>query len=447
MDPLTTSLCDANLFEKLAQHPDVRKHLADPGFVTELKRLQQLANSSEAQPEAAAGAAGAGSAGQKVAQAAHRDPRVMQALMALQGQGLSVEESDLRHAEEVGDMQRREPVQLEQMLLVRDLEDHDEARVKGNEHFKAGKVPEALAHYEKGLELLRQQSSVSAAAVATLLSNSALCLLKLKWPDRAKKKATTAILAIQQAGDQNFDQSKLFYRRALACEALKEFRMAVDDMSQSVKHAEKTSPKSELQRLRGEVERLKRLRASAEADAEKKRREQDGEKAAEVQRMQGTELQTASGSAAQHVSKEYLAEQDFSHWTTGRVRDAVVGVSHTCPSRATLEIVELKEQTKISAAITNKKGKRALYYDMDLHCLWRGTSADGEMQGLIRVYNIAHDTKFELGGDENTSYMYQLGWDQRQSGSWVEELKTEAAELFDLVAVKVDGVIKDLKSK
>lgn len=82
------------------------------------------------------------------------------------------------------------------------------------------------------------------------------------------------------------------------------------------------------------------------------------------------------------------------------------------------------------------------------------------MKGLIRVYNIAHDTKFELGGDENTSYMYQLGWDQRVSGSWAEALKLEAAELFDLVALKawcqqhastpgwqVDGVIKELRKK
>jgi len=67
--------------------------------------------------------------------------------------------------------------------------------------------------------------------------------------------------------------------------------------------------------------------------------------------------------------------------------------------------------------------------------------ADGsdEMQGLFRLYNVAHDTKFELGGDENTSYMYQLGWDQRLSGPWVEDLRSEAAELFDLVALKVDG--------
>jgi len=32
-----------------------------------------------------------------------------QALMALQGHGLQVEEKDLRRAEELGDMQRREP--------------------------------------------------------------------------------------------------------------------------------------------------------------------------------------------------------------------------------------------------------------------------------------------------------------------------------------------------
>ena len=35
--------------------------------------------------------------------------RFQQALMALQGHGLLVEESDLRRAEKLGDMQRREP--------------------------------------------------------------------------------------------------------------------------------------------------------------------------------------------------------------------------------------------------------------------------------------------------------------------------------------------------
>jgi len=434
VDPLTASLQDEKLFEKLAQHAEVRKHMADQGFIAELERLQQLAYSQEE------------GAGQKVAQAGHRDPRIMQALMALQGHGLLVEEADLRRAENLGDMSRREPVQLEQLLLVKDLEDAEVARQQGNEHFKAGRVPEALAHYEKGLELLKIQPEVPASSVATLLSNAALCYLKLKWPDRAKKSATKAIVAIKQAEETTFDQSKLYYRRALACEALQEFGMAVDDMTRAFQHAKSTSQSlAEQHRLKGEVERLKKLKSSAEAELEKKQLEKQNEKKAEVKRLQGKELK-GEGYSSQ-VSSEYLAEQDFSHWALGKVKEAVLGVTHTAQNGATLRIVELQEQSKVTASITNKKGKRALYYDMDLHCCWLGKSLGNEMKGLIRVYNIAHDTKFELGGDANTSYMYQLGWDQRVSGTWAEELKTEAAELFDLVAVKVDGVIKDLRKK
>ena len=222
--------------------------------------------------------------------------------------------------------------------------------------------------------------------------------------------------------------------------------MAVDDMTRAFQHAKSTSQSlAEQHRLKGEVERLKKLQSSAEAELEKKQLEKQNEKKAEVKRLQGKELK-GEGYSSQ-VSSEYLAEQDFSHWALGKVKEAVLGVTHTAQNGATLRIVELQEQSKVTASITNKKGKRALYYDMDLHCCWLGKSLGNEMKGLIRVYNIAHDTKFELGGDANTSYMYQLGWDQRVSGTWAEELKTEAAELFDLVAVKVDGVIKDLRKK
>lgn len=40
--------------------------------------------------------------------------------MALQGQGLLVEESDLRRAENLGDMTRREPVRRREPVLQRD---------------------------------------------------------------------------------------------------------------------------------------------------------------------------------------------------------------------------------------------------------------------------------------------------------------------------------------
>jgi len=170
-----------------------------------------------------------------------------------------VEEKDLKHAEEVGDMPRREPVQLEHLAVVKDLQDADEAKSKGNEYFKKGDFSMALAHYEKGVELLRAKEEVSATAVATLLSNSALCFLKLKWPDRAKKSASMAIATVRQVQDANFDQSKLFYRRALACEQLKEFPLAVDDMARALQQAKKAELSlAEQHKLKGELERLKK---------------------------------------------------------------------------------------------------------------------------------------------------------------------------------------------
>ena len=48
--------------------------------------------------------------------------------MVLQGLGLGVSEKDLKHAEDVGDMPRREPVQLAQLEEVRGIEEPDVAR-------------------------------------------------------------------------------------------------------------------------------------------------------------------------------------------------------------------------------------------------------------------------------------------------------------------------------
>merc|ERR1719253_2048088 len=124
----------------------------------------------------------------------------------------------MKRAEDFGDMKRREPVQLEHMMLVKELSDADDAKTKGNDYFKKGDFPAALAHYEKGIELLKAKEEVSAVALATCMSNATMCFLKLKWPDRAKRHATMAISALRSAGDESFDQSKLFYRRALACE-------------------------------------------------------------------------------------------------------------------------------------------------------------------------------------------------------------------------------------
>ncbi|CAE8593917.1 unnamed protein product, partial [Polarella glacialis] len=80
---------DADCMEKLARNPEVRKHLADPGFLQQIEKLRALACDPEL--EDCTDLMKVSSVGQKIAQAGHKDPRVMQALMALQGQGLIVE--------------------------------------------------------------------------------------------------------------------------------------------------------------------------------------------------------------------------------------------------------------------------------------------------------------------------------------------------------------------
>jgi tetratricopeptide (TPR) repeat protein len=457
-DPFVAAFSDDQLMEKLAAAPAVGRHMADPGFMKELQRLHKVAK--EASMDSGGDPMKVCEVGRTIGLAGQKDPRIMQAMMALQGQDLIVEESDLKRAEEHGDMRRREPVQLEQMQLVKDISDPEQARLKGNEYFKLGEYQNAIAHYEHGVTLLRKQDAVPAAAIATLLSNSTMCLLKLKWPDRAKKTASKAIAVVRQAGDDSFDQSKLFYRRALASEQLKDYASAADDMARALQQAKRSElPASELQKLQRELNRLKKLKESAEAQEEKKKAQKEGEEKAADVRMQGASLENpeARPGAANPLnpSGDYLAERDWTHWTRAQVAEAVKGLRHTGGSGCILDTVELLDKSKVECSITSKKGVRALYYEMDLEVKWRGRAGprlrpregSGELDGVIRVYNIAHDTKFELGGDENTSYIYALGWDQRLQGEWVEDLSREAAELFDLIAAKVEGVVRELQKK
>ena len=108
----------------------------------------------------------------------------------------------------------------------------------------------------------------------------------------------------------------------------------------------------------------------------------------------------------------------------------------------------------MEASVTVKHGHKSLYYNMDVHCGWTGTSklgAGGEYQGIVRIYNVSHETSFNLGGDAGTCYLYQLGWSsesqQHDGEDWAEEIRARAHDLFDLVADRIDVVVKELKQK
>ena len=76
--------------------------------------------------------------------------------------------------------------------------------------------------------------------------------------------------------------------------------------------------------------------------------------------------------------------------------------------------------------------------------------ASNHMDGVFKLYNVGQDTKFEPGGDKETSYMYELGFPQKWYGPsepWAEAVKLAAADLFDLVASVVERWVKELTTK
>ena len=124
-----------------------------------------------------------------------------------------------------------------------------------------------------------------------------------------------------------------------------------------------------------------------------------------------------------------------------------VGLEHRAKD-GVLRVTSLDAASSLSCSVTTKRGARSLYYEADLRMAWEATGAKTTTAGVLRVYNIAHETRFQLGGDPNTSYMYQLGWAPGGLASaWVESMRAEAAELFDCVAGAVDTVLVAMRAK
>ena len=205
-----------DLWESLAKNPATRPYVADSGFQATIKKLQNGADD------------------QAAAQEAMKDPRVMAAVAALQGWGLDVSEEDIKHAESVGDLKKRDPVQMGDLEEAHRHATVDAAKAAGNEFFKAQAFSKALACYQRALALQREQSGGEAAAPApvgseaaaageglteeeralasTLHSNSAASLLKLRRPKEALAACELALRCAPPGGDV----SKVHFRCAQA---------------------------------------------------------------------------------------------------------------------------------------------------------------------------------------------------------------------------------------
>jgi len=153
------------------------------------------------------------------------------------------------------------------------------------------------------------------------------------------------------------------------------------------------------------------------------------------------------------VSAGYAREISYEFWAARWLGDKLKEVTHN-DNGCKIVISSLNtDQSDIHASVKLKHNARSLFYDLSLVVNWEGVSSIREglgMRGIMRLYNVGQDTKFDPGGDKETSWMYELGFPREYYGAsepWAEAMKSEAAELFHLTGEVVQKWIKALKKK
>ena len=227
----------SDVFETLACHPDTRPHVVDAGFREAVSKLRTSSHEG----------------GMRLIQ---HDPRLVQAMGVLNGHRVSATEADVRAAERVGDIKKRDAIQTADVEAALQCATVAEAKAAGNEHFKAGAHSKALACYARARVLLDSEEAAALAAgaseddeddkVATgaarsgtmravLLSNSAAALLRLERPAEALQAGLEALSAAPPRSSEPL--SKIHYRLAHAYEQLQRYDEAVEAMRRSLEHA------------------------------------------------------------------------------------------------------------------------------------------------------------------------------------------------------------------
>lgn len=255
-DPFTDALADPKVLTTLRSNRDIAESMLDEDVNKTIEQLHYAAKRLPKDPAHIDWTA----MGCKAASEAFADPRVMQAIMTLFG---------YTHHERC-DPNKREPLQKKHLAALEDLEDADETKASGNEHFKSGDHAMALAHYQRAITIVRMsREEMDWIKMATLVSNASLCLVKLGFPDRAKTSLTQVLRALDKlARGKTFDKTKLFHRRGLACEQLEEFSMAEDDMKRALKEAQRCNlGDKEEKRFRGDIARMQKLLDKQIADS------------------------------------------------------------------------------------------------------------------------------------------------------------------------------------
>ena len=447
-----------DLHEQLRAHPVTRPYSLDSGFIRQVDELAGLDSDKDQQ---------------KMGAMIMNDPRLTQAVSALQGWNLTVSEKETKHAESVGNMPKRDAVQMPHYEYAHTFTTPQAAKEAGNVCFKDGRYPEALACWARVRQLygeLLQQGPEALKkagvpppdpALPTMLhSNAAAALLKMERPDEALTELDGAI----STAPLDYDLSKVHHRQAQAHEAVAkrlvnpekaavEMAAAVESGKLAVAAAKAAgaAAKNEWWHLEREHRRLKAADKEAQEAAEKARKQRAKESEATARRetgiVQDTPASSRGGAIIAQPTVGYVRDIDLSGFAAGWLKKEVCSCALKWGD-GEIAVVSLDAAASdIHVSIKEKRGKRALYYDLTLNMSWRGKSrvgrgkeSYGSMDGVLRMYNIGQDTKFELGGDKETSYMYELGLPKEYHGAcepWATQVKEKAADLFEEAALLI----------
>eukprot|EP00658_Telonema_sp_P-2_P065941 TRINITY_DN55072_c0_g1_i4.p1 TRINITY_DN55072_c0_g1~~TRINITY_DN55072_c0_g1_i4.p1 ORF type:complete len:328 (-),score=81.97 TRINITY_DN55072_c0_g1_i4:162-1034(-) len=97
-----------------------------------------------------------------------------------------------------------------------------------------------------------------------------------------------------------------------------------------------------------------------------------------------------------------------------------------------------------------------VWYHLEIECSWKAVLMERQdkldasfppPQGMIRVYNVTDKTVFAPGGDEASSWGYQLGYGEGLSKEEAEAVKRIGDGLFFRVSGIMKAIVSQLKKK
>ncbi|KAJ1457396.1 hypothetical protein M885DRAFT_125520 [Pelagophyceae sp. CCMP2097] len=135
---------DGDPVEKCLRDENMRQWVSDATFCAKLREVQRKALAAST-PQLVS----------ELTRAIMVDPRLCQCLMSGSGVSVKVDDADLKKAERVGDIEKRSPMVLDDMVGANRAASAADAKAKGNEAYAKGQFALALAFWAREILLRR----------------------------------------------------------------------------------------------------------------------------------------------------------------------------------------------------------------------------------------------------------------------------------------------------